>query len=112
MLPLIELASALEIVFLLTIVEVGFYLPAYVIMRMNSAYPLREQFFDSDSISFKLVLGISIIAGLIGFLIYSYIKPYGFHFGPYMASLLAPFMLIFGTYVYVCWIAQGFQSTK
>ena len=112
MLPLLELPSASEIVFLLTIFEVGFYLPALVIMGMNSAYPLREQVFDSDSISFKLFLVISAVAGVIGFAIYSHIEPYGSHVGPYMGSLLAPFILVFGTYVYVCWIAKGFQSAK
>jgi hypothetical protein len=112
MLPLFELISALEFLCLLTIFEVGFYLPVLVIVRMNSAYPLREQVFDSDSISFKLVLIISAIAGVIGFSIYSHIEPYGTHVAPYMGSFLAPFMLAFGSYIYVCWIVQGFQSAK
>ena len=113
MLPLIGLPSASEIVGLLMIFEIEFYLPAFVIMRMNSAYPLREQVFDSDSMSLKFVLVISSIAGVIGFAIYSHIEPYSWKGGgTYVWSFLAPFMLVFGTYVYVCWIIQGFRSTK
>lgn len=116
MLPLIGLPSASDIVFLLMIFEIEFYLPAFVIMRMNSAYSLREQVLDSDSISFKLILVISAIAGVIGFAIYSHIPLTNFYGwkggGTYMWSFLTPFILVFGTYVYVCWIAQGFQSTK
>jgi hypothetical protein len=113
MLPLLFRPSSLDIVFLLTIFEVGFYLPAWVIIRMNSAYPLREQVFDSDSMSFKLFLVIAAIAGVIGFAIYSHIEPYGWKgVGDYMWSLLAPFILVFGSYIYVCWIIHGFRSHK
>ena len=113
LLPLCKLYSALDnIVFLLIIFEVEFYVPAFVIIRMNSAYPLREQVFDSGGISFKLFLVISAITGVIGFAIYSYIDPSFPHMGPYLGSFVTPFILVFGSYIYVCWIIQGFQSTK
>ena len=112
MLPLFKSPLLLDLLFLSNLFVDGFYLPALVIFCMNPAYPLREQVLDSDSISFKLFLVISAIAGVIGFALYSHIKPYGPHPAPYLMSFVAPFMLIFGTYVYVCWIAKGFQNTK
>jgi hypothetical protein len=113
LLPLCKSQSSLDIiVFLLIIFEAEFYLPAFVIIRMNSAYPLREQVFDSDSIPFKLFLVISAITGVIGFAICSYIGPSFPHVGPYMGSFVTPFILVFGSYIYVCWIIQGFRSTK
>ena len=109
-LPLFGQLSAFDFLISLTIFVGGFYLPAMVIMCMNSAYPLREQVFDSESISFKSVFIISAIAGVIGFAIFV-------HKGSYISwrllvcSPVLFFMLIFGSYVFVCWIARGFRDT-
>jgi ABC-type maltose transport system permease subunit len=111
MLPLFELTSPLDWVSLLAMFVAGFYLPAMVIMCMNSAYSLDEQIFDLRDVSSKLVFVISVIAGAVGLVIYAHIEPFGPHPGPYICSTVVPFMFIFGSYVFVCWILKGFQDT-
>lgn len=111
MLPFFELTSPLDLVVLLMIFVGGFYLPAMVIMGMNFAYSPDEQIFDLENVSLKLVFVISAIAGAVGLAIYAHIEPFGPHLGPYMCSIIAPFMLIFGSYVFVRWILKGFQDT-
>lgn len=94
----------------LTIFAIGFFIPIPFILIENSGKVPDEQFFDSDDFSTKVTLIVSVIIGSICLAIHSHVRPDEPHAGAYLMAIMNPFMLIFGGYVYVLWISDGFRK--
>ena len=90
--------------------EIVFSIPVSFILLANFIKPESERFFDIDDLPTKIVFVISSIAGFIGLAVYSHIRPTVPHAGAYFMAIMIPFMLIFGSYVSVLWIAEGFRK--
>lgn len=92
------------------IFDIVFSIPLSFILLADIIKPESERFWDIDDMATKIVFVISIIVGFVGLAAYSHIRPTGPHVGAYFMAIIIPFTLIFGSYVSVLWIAEGFRK--
>jgi hypothetical protein len=100
-----------DVFYCLTTFEYAFSVVVVLILVANFAEPETDRFFDTENRSTRIVVISSIIAGSVGLAIYSHVRPTGPHVGAYLMAFMIPFMLIFGAYLSVLWIAEGFRKS-
>jgi len=100
-----------NIVDCLAIFVIAFSIPVIFILLANFVKPETERFFDVDNLPTKIVFVSSIIAGFIGLAIFSCVRPAEPHAGAYFTAIMIPFIIIFGSYVSVLWITDGFRKS-
>ncbi len=100
-----------NIFFCLEIFIAGFYvIPVSIIFWSHSVCTPTDQIWDIEELPSKIIFFVSLMAGIVGLITCELILPSETHLRRFLATFALPFMLIFGSYIFICWILEGFRD--